>query len=193
MHIFTNAKIQDSRPALPRARFFRLVGRAIDLLRHARCNPADQEWVWSILMPAEFDLWTKLPAHDQYHTVRVAQKVQQRLAQTQQANDDRWLGAALMHDIGKLESNLSGPERVIANLVGKSISLSKARRWATAGSGLSRRIGLYLIHGSVGAEMLRATGARNELAAWAEVHQEYQFPAGLKIPRVVIRALSDSD
>ncbi len=134
----------------------------------------------------------RLAAHDQVHAVRVAKVTRGKLAGSAYEDDNRWLGAALMHDIGKLEARLATHERIVATLAGRAVGLSTARRWA-GGSGFVRRLGLYLTHGAAGAEMIRRAGGREELAAWAEIHQAYHLPAESPVPALVAQALSAAD
>ncbi len=187
-----NAQFRDDSVALPRSRFRRLASRMLDAVRRARCDPADRAWVESILSPVELRLWIRMSAFDQYHAVQSARSVERALAGTPDANDSRWLAAALLHDVGKLSSNLSSSERVIATLAGMAVTASTGERWAKS-RGFSRRLGLYLTHGPVGAAMIRNAGGREEVAAWAEVHERYRFPDALGIPAPVIHALSESD
>jgi predicted hydrolase (HD superfamily) len=184
---------EESRVALPRAEFPRLIRRFVDSARAARLNPDDLAWAASLLTPAEYALWVRLAAHDQVHAVCVAKVTRSKLAGSAYEDDGRWLGAALMHDIGKLEANLATHERIAATLAGRAIGLSKAKRWAGGSHGFVRRLGLYLTHGAVGAEMIRRAGGREELAAWAEIHQAYRLPAESPVPAPVAQALSAAD
>lgn len=180
-------------PALPRALLGRLVRRLVEAVRRSRAAPSDQRWAESVLEPGERELWQRLSAHDQYHSIRVARSVERRLAGTPYAGDGRWLGAALLHDVGKAEPGLHMAERVLATLLGRVMSLSTARGWAIGGVGAKRRLGLYLTHGPVGAAAIRAVGGREEIAAWAEVHQAWPCPELKVLPGPVAQALSDAD
>ena len=179
--------------ALPRARLGRLLRRLADTVRGARVSASDQAWVASVLPPAELDLWARLSGHDQHHGVQVARAVERRLAGTTSGGDGRWLGAALLHDVGKAEAGLGTLERALATLLGKAISVSTARRWMMAEGATKRRLGLYLTHGAAGAAAIRAAGGREEIAAWAEIHQALPCPELELVPGPVARALSDSD
>jgi len=179
--------------ALPRARPLNLLRRQVDALKRVRPSPDDQTWVASLLQPAELDLWRRLSGHDQHHSIEVARGVERRLAGTQYGGDGRWLGAALLHDIGKMVAGLGLLERVLATLLGTVVSVGAAGRWATATGSLRRRLGLYLIHGPVGAEAIRCAGGREAIAAWAEVHQRLPCPELLVVPDPVAHALSESD
>ena len=179
-------------PSLPRARLGRLFRRLADTLGGARASDTDRAWVASLLEPAELALWSRLSDHDQHHAIQVARSVERRLAETPYAGDGRWLGVALLHDVGKREAGLGTLERALGTLIGKVTSVSTARRWAAEG-GAKRRLGLYLTHGAAGAAAIRAAGGREEIAAWAEVHQALPCPALALLPGPVIKALSDAD
>jgi hypothetical protein len=178
--------------SLPRAYLKVLAERLLDTFRRAPLEP-EQTWVKPLLTRAEFDLWSRLSPYDQSHAVRVAQGVHRRLAATQYAGDLRWLSVALMHDIGKLESNLAFDERMLATLAGRIVKLSTAMRWSSSARGLTRRVGRYLIHGALGSEMIRLAGGREEIALWSAVHQGNGLAAEPVIPLPVIRALTDAD
>ena len=179
--------------SLPRAYLKVLAGRLIDTFQRAPIAAAQQTWVKSLLTREEFDLWSRLSPYDQSHGVRVAQGVHRRLAATQYAGDLRWLSVAIMHDIGKLESNLALHERMLATLAGRIVKLSTAMRWASSARGLTRRVGRYLIHGALGSEMIRSAGGREEIALWSSVHQGDGLAAEPMIPLPVIEALTDAD
>ena len=180
--------------ALPRATFMELAGRAIAAAVRRRGDPGDRAWAESLLSPGEFVLWIRQSEYDQSHAVQVARRVERRLARTAHAGEGLWPGVALMHDVGKSESNLSLPERVVATLASKVFGVATARVWAASASGWKRRLGLYLIHGELGAAMIRAAGGREEAAVWSEVHQGYATSVASGIlPPVVVRALIESD
>jgi hypothetical protein len=178
---------------LPRARLTNLFRRQVAAARRLRVSAADQAWAASLLQPAELDLWRRLSAHDQYHSVEVARGVERRLAGTEYAGDGPWLAAALLHDIGKVAAGLSLTERVVAALLGKLLPVGTARSWAAAGGARKRRLGVYLTHGPVGAEMIRAAGGREVIAAWTQAHQCLPCPEVTGVPGPVARALSESD
>jgi hypothetical protein len=178
--------------SLPRAYLKVLAKRLIDTVRPAPLAAAEQEWVQSLLTREEFGLWSRLSPYDQRHSVRVAQGVRRRLAATQYAGDLRWLSVAIMHDIGKLESNLAAHERMLATVAGRTVKLSTAVRWASSAR-LTERVGRYLIHGALGSEMIRSAGGREEIALWSSVHQGDGLAAERMIPLPVIKALIDAD
>jgi len=181
------------RNPLPRATLRELVTRALRADRGARCAPADRAWVEAILTPSELDLWSKLSAYDQCHTIRVARRVESRLADTVYAGDTLWPAAALMHDVGKREANLTLLARAVATLASRVVGVAGARRWMRSSVRLKRRIGVYLLHGEVGARMIRVVGGREPIAAWTEAHQGDRGLDRLGFPRIVVEALIESD
>jgi hypothetical protein len=177
---------------LPRATLAELVAR---LFAAGKPPPdaADRAWVVSLLTLAELDLWSRLDAHDQRHTIGVARRVERRLASTPHAGDMLWPAVALMHDVGKRAAALTLLERAAATLAARAVSVERARRWMGSRVAIRRRFGLYLLHGEVGARMIRQAGGREPIAAWAEVHQGY---AGLEppgFPEAVVEALIAAD
>lgn len=183
----------DARRPLPLATPRLLASRLISAVRRTPSDPADEAWVRSILTPAEHELWSRQSVYDRGHAIRVARKLQRRLASTAYGDDPLWPSAALMHDIGKLRFDLSLRERVVAAVASKTVGVGTARRWAHSGVGARQRIGSYLIHGEAGAKMIRAVGGRDEIAAWAEVHQGYKGVTAPGIPPIVAEALIASD
>ena len=179
--------------SLPRAYFKVLAKRLVGTFQPAPLMAAEQAWVQSLLTPEEYGLWSRLSPYDQRHCFRVAQGVRRRLAPTQYACDSRWLSVALMHDIGKLESNLPTHERLLATIAGRTVKLSTAARWASSARGLTRRVGMYLIHGTLGSEMIRSAGGREEIALWSSLHQGDGLAAEPMIPSPVVKALIDAD
>jgi hypothetical protein len=179
--------------SLQRAHFRILAKRFIDVFRPAPVTAAEQKWAQSLLTREEFVLWSRLSPYDQRHSVRVAQGVRRRLATTQYAGDSRWLSVAIMHDIGKLESNLAMHERMLATVAGRIVKMSTAARWASSEHGLTGRVGRYLIHGALGSAMIRSAGGREEIALWSSVHQGDGLAAERMIPLPVIKALIDAD
>ena len=66
------------------------------------------------LLEDEFSLWTKMTAIDQRHSLVVAQRFVTLKPDAQRDH----VAAALLHDVGKVESDLGITMRVIATLIG---------------------------------------------------------------------------
>ncbi|MEE9413870.1 MAG: HD domain-containing protein [Acidimicrobiales bacterium] len=125
-------------------------------------------WVGEQLCDAEMALWTAASKPDQRHSVKVARDVVARLD-----GDDRAprevLAAALLHDIGKNVSGLGTYTRVAATLSAAVAGRETAELWVS-GSGITRRIGQYLLHPSLGGDLLEMAGSHPLTVAWAREH-----------------------
>jgi len=97
-------------------KYFRhLVSRFFGAISGASPSPEDLAEVESLLLDGEFRLWQKLPAMDQRHSVAVLRRFTTLRPDATRPE----LRAALLHDIGKIESNLGVLGRVLATLVGR--------------------------------------------------------------------------
>lgn len=117
-----------------------------------RGGPADESWAVAQLTPGERALWRRMSDADRRHAVDVAHAV----------GDDRprpVLAAALLHDVGKIESGLGTFGRVGATLLG----FAGRERWGG-------RVGRYLRHDELGARILEAAGSDPLTVAWAREH-----------------------
>jgi len=148
---------------------------------------ADDEWARSNMLPGEIDLWTRMSAQDRRHAAGVARRTVQSL-------DDRAdrpvIAAALLHDVGKVDSNLGTFFRVAATLSAAVAGRETAELWVR-GTGVTRRIGLYLLHPSIGADLLGMAGSDDFTATWA---REHHLPAELcSLDAGLANALRDAD
>ncbi len=117
-------------------KYFRhLVSRFFGAVSGAQPSPEDLAEVESLLLHDEFQLWQKLPAMDQRHSIAVLRRfVILRPDATQPE-----LRSALLHDIGKIQSNLGVLGRVVATLVGRR----------------GKRFTAYHDHEKIGSQMLQ--------------------------------------
>ena len=155
-------------------------------------RPVDVAWVESVLTPSAYAQWRLQPGHDRRHTIRVAREVQAHLADTAYADDPRWLAAALLHDIGKLDARLGVYGRVVATVSGAAAGPGIADAWSER-SGFTGRVGLYLRHPEIGADRIRLAGGPEEAAQWAAAHHEPSTWDTLTIPELVVAALAAAD
>jgi putative nucleotidyltransferase with HDIG domain len=119
-------------------------------------KPTDDAWVRSLLIEGEQRLWGRMSGPDRRHAVAVARRVggiDERAA----------LAAALLHDVGKVESRL-GPWRRAATTV---LALAVGRDRVAQGRG---RMARYLRHDILGAELLQRAGSDGLTVAWAREH-----------------------
>ncbi|MGI9602517.1 MAG: hypothetical protein ACR2QE_11570 [Acidimicrobiales bacterium] len=143
-----------------------LTRRFFGSLRPGGPRAHDVAWVESVLSPAELDLWRRLYGPDRRHSVAVARRVQDELGD--QATN-AVLAAALLHDVGKLQSGLRTYTRVAATLSAAVAGRETAELWVDS-SGVTRRIGLYLKHPEIGSDMLAMADSDPLTVAWAREH-----------------------
>jgi hypothetical protein len=169
-----------------------LSGRFVRALSPRAPRADDLVWVEAVLTPDGFALFRRQPNHDQRHAIGVARDVQARLADTPYADDPRWLSAALLHDIGKLDSGLGVYGRVVATVSGAVAGREHAEVWSES-KGFTRRVGVYLRHAELGADRLRIAGEPEEAALWAASHHDPSTWPDLPIPDDVVVALDEAD
>ena len=157
--------------------------------------PAAEDLVWVDTVIDNESLstqWRRMPNHDQRHAIGVARGVQTQLAGTEFADDPRWLSAALLHDIGKLDARLGLYGRVVATTSASLLGRDMADAWSER-SGVVRRVGLYLRHPALGADRIRLVGGPEDAAVWAAAHHDPERWATTGIPDTVVAALVASD
>ena len=142
--------------------------------------PASSEnWVLDSLLAGEVDLWRRMSGPDRRHALSVARRVDDRLG----GADRPVLAAALLHDVGKVASGLGTLVRVLATLAG--IVGGDRVRFSDG------RIGRYLRHPQIGADLLDAAGSDELTVAWAAQHH---LPAERwTVDQVVAEALHAPD
>jgi hypothetical protein len=167
--------------------FGHLARRFFGSLRPGGPPPADDAWACSKLLPAEVELWRRMPNADRRHAVGVAQQVERALG----AEATRpVLAAALLHDVGKIESGLGVYGRVVATLCGMFVGRDAAKEW-TRSRGFTRRVGLYLRHPDLGGDLLGMAGSDPLTEAWARQH--HRSPESWTIDPDVAAALKAAD
>jgi hypothetical protein len=166
--------------------------RFVRALWPGRPSERDVAWVAGILEPAELGLWRSLPNHDRRYTIRVARLVEARLAGTEYAGEPRWLAAALLHDVGKLDAGLGVAGRSVATVMGAVAGPVRMDRWART-SGFRRRAAWYLHHDDRGADRIRTAGGREEAARWASAHHHRSRWPASGVPTPVAEALEAAD
>lgn len=143
-----------------------LVKRFAGSLRPGGPGPAAEAWVEERLLPGELALWRRLSGPDRRHALGVATRVERALGHEA---DRPVLAAALLHDVGKLESGLGTYGRVVATLSAKVAGTSMATTWRTQ-RGFARRVGLYMHHDRLGGDLLELAGSDPLTVAWAREH-----------------------
>ena len=101
--------------------------------------------VRSTLSASEFNLWNQFSIADRRHSVQVAQRFAVLLPEASREHR----AGVLLHDIGKIQSNLSTLMRVCATVVGPR----------------TKRFRLYHQHEEIGITMLRHAGSHADVIA----------------------------
>lgn len=145
-----------------------LTKRFVGSLRPGGPAAADVAWVDSVLLADERALWRRMYGPDRRHSVQVARDVAEVLG-------DRAtrpvLAAALLHDVGKIDSRLRTYGRVVATLTIKIVGRDDVVAWRR-GRGIHRRIALYALHPQLGADLLTMAGSDPLTVAWAREHHD---------------------
>ena len=124
------------------------------------------EWATGHLIDGEVALWRRMSRQDRRHGIGVARRVEASLGE---AVTRPVLAAALLHDVGKIDSHLGTFLRVVATLSAKVAGRETAELWVR-GSGVTRRIGLYLKHPSIGGDLLGMASSDAFTETWAREH-----------------------
>jgi hypothetical protein len=139
------------------------------------------------LLDSEVELWRRMPNADRRHAVGVARDVERALGVEATRPV---IAAALLHDVGKIDSGLHTYGRVIATLCGMIVSRDQARVW-TRSRGFTRRVGLYLLHTDLGGDLLALAGSDPITEAWTREH--HMPPDRWTISPTLARALKAAD
>ena len=164
-----------------------LARRFFGSLRPGGPKKPDEEWARSQLLPAEVALWARISKPDRRHAVGVARRVERALGHEATRPV---LAAALLHDVGKIESGLRTYGRVVATLCGMIVSRDQAKVWMRS-RGFTRKVGLYLQHPELGGDLLGMAGSDPLTETWTREHHkpEEQW----SIDPVVAHVLKDCD
>jgi hypothetical protein len=174
------------------ARPTHLAARFFSSLLPVPVRARDRAWVATVLRPEELDLWSHLSRADRRESIAVARRTEAALTGTGYAGDDRWLAAALLHDIGKLDARFGPLRRAFATAAAALLGPSVVEGWVDK-SGFVRRCALYVFHDQLGADRVRIAGGRTEVALWAEAHHRPAIWDATGLPTDVVIALAEAD
>jgi hypothetical protein len=167
-----------------------LVHRYVSSVRARSLDEATNAWVTSTLEPGEQRVWAGMSRADRAEAVAVARTF--AAERPRGLPDDEWAAAALLHDAGKQCSGYGTVGRVVATVVIALAGKTRARGWA-GGRSSRARLGRYASHDDLGAELLRSSGARPAVVAWAGAHHRPERWAATGLPENVCRALAAAD
>jgi hypothetical protein len=145
-----------------------LVKRFVGSLRPGGPPESDEAWARAALLPNEQELWQRMSGADRRHAVGLARRVERSLGHEATRPV---LAAALLHDVGKIESGLGTYGRVVATLSAKVAGADMASTWRRQ-RGIARRVGLYLHHDRLGGDLLELAGSDALTSAWARQHHQ---------------------
>ncbi len=164
-----------------------LARRFFGSLRPGGPRAADDAWARDQLIPGEVELWVQMRNPDRRHAVGVARRVERALG----AEAERpVLAAALLHDVGKIVAGLRTYGRVVATLAAAIAGRATAADWSRS-RGFTRKVGLYLQHAELGADLLAMAGSDPLTVAWAREHHSPEEK--WTVPAAVGAALKDAD
>ena len=150
-------------------------------------GPDAEAWVEGLLNDGEHALWRRLNGPDRRHAVGVARRTEALLGE---GATRPVLVAALLHDVGKLASGLRTYGRVVATVAGAATGGRLALAWSKS-RGYTRRVGLYLRHAPLGADMLAMADSDPLTIAWTREH--HLPPEEWTVPLDIGEALKAAD
>jgi hypothetical protein len=148
-----------------------LAGRLAGSLWPGGPAAAHERWARSWLLAGEVRLWQRLSGPDRRHAVGVAREVARQLG-VAPGDDARRpiMAAALLHDVGKVDSGMGTWSRVAATAVALKLGRQRVAAWAAPGRAWRARAGRYVTHDRRGAELLADAGSDPFTVAWASEH-----------------------
>lgn len=158
-------------------------------LRPRPPDPVDDAWARGHLRPSEEALWDRMVPLDQRHAVAVARRVDAD-PRVPEAEREAAVGAALLHDVGKVTADLGTIGRSVATAAEWVVSDETAHRWAEA-RGRRGDVGRYLTYPEAGAALLREAGSTPLAVAWAREH--HRPPDEWTVDRLLGEALAAAD
>lgn len=149
--------------------------------------PDDEAWARGSLGSGELELWGQMSGADRRHAVGVARRV---VASLGEHTDDSVIAAALLHDVGKIDSGLGPFRRAGATVIAMLLGHESCRQWRSR-AGIRGRVGRYLSHDEIGADLLTSAGSDELTVAWA---REHHLPVNRwSVPEPIGTALKAAD
>jgi putative nucleotidyltransferase with HDIG domain len=140
------------------ARWAHRVGQVRSAHR-AAMSDADREEALSHLDPALGELFVRMAVRDQVHALRVLRRLGDAEPPLQQA--------ALLHDVGKIETPMGTMGRSLVVLAGATRTMGLLTRVP----GIGPKVQRYIEHPTIGAELLRHAGADGPLVQIVAEHE----------------------
>jgi hypothetical protein len=174
-----------------------LAERFFGALSPAGPSPDDEAWALSSLLGGEQVLWHRMSGPDRRHAVNVARETARLLGPAPLPREV--IAAALLHDVGKVESGLGTFSRVGVTLAAMGAGRARMLNWAGSPPSpedgqrpsLRARVGMYLAHDRLGAELLQQAGSNELTSTWAREH--HLAPARWTVDSRIGGALKEAD
>lgn len=147
----------------------------------------DDAWARVALLSREEALWEQMSRSDRRHAVGVARRAADALGRDATRTV---VAAALLHDVGKIDTGFGPFRRAGASIVAMAVGHDRTRRWRPR-DGIRGRLGRYLCHDAIGAEMLAVAGSDELTVRWARDH--HLAPEHWTVPPSVGYALKAAD
>jgi hypothetical protein len=148
---------------------------------------AEEAWLLSLLRPTEAALYRAQSPQDRSHSVTCALRVRDDLGA---AATNSIVVASALHDVGKTQAHLGTYSRVLATVVGMVLPRGKVEDLSARGGYLGR-VGTYLRHDEIGADLLMEAGCHRTIVAWAFEH--HHRPESWTIDPKIAEALARAD
>jgi hypothetical protein len=134
---------------------------------------ADEAWALEQLLSGEQVLWRRMSGPDRRHAIGVARDALSLVGPEQASREVA--AAALLHDVGKVESSIGTLGRVAVTFAALTVGRTRLLAWASRGPGERptsprSRVALYLTHDRVGARLLEEAGSDGLVVSWSAEH-----------------------
>lgn len=148
-----------------------LAGRWVSSLWPGGPDVAGEAWARRWLNPEERSLWERMSGADRRHALGVARAVAAELGNADGAGvPTAALAAALLHDVGKVESGIGTTGRVFVTLTAIGLGRKRVAAWAAPSGGWAAKAGRYVAHDRLGGDLLEQAGSDPLVSSWARQH-----------------------
>ncbi len=170
---------------------FHLVSRFFGSLDPREPSGEDIAWAHSFLLVKEQAIWQQLSAADRRHSIAVTKKVVAMGKELSVMLSREHIAASLLHDCGKLVSNLGTFQRAFATIALLVVPAAQIVRWQESASGARLRVAQYRLHPELGSKLLAAAGSDTFTQRWTLEH--HKPPEKWTIDRTLGTLLKDCD
>ena len=159
----------------------------------ARPSAAELEQGRDILNPEQMELFRRMQARDQAHSLAVMAQIRQSPGDVSAADLHDLLVAALLHDVGKSRYSLNVWERVIIVLSEAMFPSLVERYGAASPHGWRKAFVIAKMHPGGGAAMAEEAGATPLAVELIREHQNHTVGESNTNPNQLLRRLQAAD